>query len=436
LQIAIPVCDWPPRPAAGGGLLPSWIVVPVPTEGRFDAKRAREMRAGIREVVSHSDGRGRIASASRTTLMVVLCAGAFAPVAVAAAGGVGVAAASLTIAGALGGNVLSGVIMRAVDRLRGRSVNDLTIVNAADELVMQLEQALASDDANAQALRVEIAGVLHEVGAVRETIDVAMQSGDEAFQSQVRAALTDLAGNFAEFEFMFAEVKEAVRGLQREVLRQGVELLHQVHLNREQNAQIQMTLGGIAKIHGHTEFCRGDTTLASVWQPGTAPYRGLWPFRMEEATLFYGRERITAALTARLAESLSTAGMIIVTGASGAGKSSLIQAGLLSAIKREGLPVLGSERWPQLVITPTAAPLDELASRVASLGDGLGAISVRSELTKNPQEAHLLVRQALLSRRDPASTSRSALFWLWTSSRSCSRSPKIGPTSERRSSRP
>lgn len=50
-------------------------------------------------------------------------------------------------------------------------------------------------------------------------------------------------------------------------------------------------------------------------------------------------------------------------GPSGAGKSSLLRAGLLAAIAHRGaLPVAGSSDWPQVVLTPTAHPLDALTA--------------------------------------------------------------------------
>jgi predicted ATPase len=56
--------------------------------------------------------------------------------------------------------------------------------------------------------------------------------------------------------------------------------------------------------------------------------------------------------------------MVVVSGASGAGKSSLLHAGLLPALTA-GLELAGSDGWPRVVMTPTGDPLTELASRLA-----------------------------------------------------------------------
>ena len=86
---------------------------------------------------------------------------------------------------------------------------------------------------------------------------------------------------------------------------------------------------------------------------------------------------------------------MVVTGASGAGKSSLLRAGLLPILAR-GQQVQGSDRWPRIVMTPTKDPLTELAARLAALG-GSDAIAVRDGLAQHPDQAHLAVWSAVLA---------------------------------------
>jgi WD40 repeat protein/transcriptional regulator with XRE-family HTH domain len=131
------------------------------------------------------------------------------------------------------------------------------------------------------------------------------------------------------------------------------------------------------------------------------PYRGLLPFGESDAEVFYGRERLSAELAARLAARASRGGLVVVTGASGAGKSSLLRAGLLPILAR-GQQVPGSDRWPRIVMTPTKDPLAELAARLAAVG-GPDALAVRDALARRPDQAHLAVRSAVLAaaaRRD------------------------------------
>ncbi|MEU0004026.1 hypothetical protein ABZ079_06920 [Streptomyces sp. NPDC006314] len=66
---------------------------------------------------------------------------------------------------------------------------------------------------------------------------------------------------------------------------------------------------------------------------GVCPYRGLAPYRHEDARWFFGRERSTNALVAQLRAAERTGGLVMLVGASGAGKSSLLNAGLVPALR-------------------------------------------------------------------------------------------------------
>jgi hypothetical protein len=79
----------------------------------------------------------------------------------------------------------------------------------------------------------------------------------------------------------------------------------------------------------------------------------------------FGRDELTAELVARLDARLRTGGVQLVVAPSGAGKSSLLQAGLLHQMDSDALP--GSSRWPRMVFTPTAQPLAVLAAQIAAL---------------------------------------------------------------------
>ncbi|GAB2736387.1 hypothetical protein [Streptomyces bullii] len=66
---------------------------------------------------------------------------------------------------------------------------------------------------------------------------------------------------------------------------------------------------------------------------GVCPYRGLASYRQEDARWFFGRERSTDALVAQLRAVEATGGLVMLVGASGAGKSSLLNAGLVPALR-------------------------------------------------------------------------------------------------------
>ncbi|NUT52395.1 MAG: hypothetical protein HOV94_34640 [Saccharothrix sp.] len=84
------------------------------------------------------------------------------------------------------------------------------------------------------------------------------------------------------------------------------------------------------------------------------PYRGLASFRPEDAGWFFGRAQAAAELAARLEQAADTGGIVMVVGASGVGKSSLLHAGLADGRK-------------VATVVPGAAPLAELTRRMPEL---------------------------------------------------------------------
>jgi WD40 repeat protein len=103
------------------------------------------------------------------------------------------------------------------------------------------------------------------------------------------------------------------------------------------------------------------------------PYQGLAAFGQADTALFFGRDRVTTALLARLEEALRAGGMVPLVGASGSGKSSLLRAGLVPALVRGTLPAEGSTGWPVVLMVPGTDPVAELASQIPSLTSVLNA---------------------------------------------------------------
>ncbi|MFF4158564.1 helix-turn-helix domain-containing protein [Streptomyces sp. NPDC001678] len=102
---------------------------------------------------------------------------------------------------------------------------------------------------------------------------------------------------------------------------------------------------------------------------GVCPYRGLSSFGPDEAQWFFGRDEAVADLVARLAERLvgGAGGPLMVVAPSGAGKSSLLRAGLLPALARGALPAPGAHAWPTVVLTPGERPLEALLVQLAAV---------------------------------------------------------------------
>src|SRR5918995_356413 len=84
------------------------------------------------------------------------------------------------------------------------------------------------------------------------------------------------------------------------------------------------------------------------------PYKGLRAFEETDAADFFGREE----LIEQLVERLGTIRFLAVVGPSGSGKSSVVRAGLIPALRRGAIP--GSEGWPIADMFPGPHPLDGL----------------------------------------------------------------------------
>ncbi|MEV7284346.1 helix-turn-helix domain-containing protein [Streptomyces sp. NPDC093252] len=85
------------------------------------------------------------------------------------------------------------------------------------------------------------------------------------------------------------------------------------------------------------------------------PYPGMAAFGPDRAELFFGRDELIARLVGALDRRARTGGIQLVIGASGAGKSSLLRAGLVPRLLAGALPTEGLPPAP-VVLTPTAAP--------------------------------------------------------------------------------
>ncbi len=160
---------------------------------------------------------------------------------------------------------------------------------------------------------------------------------------------------------------------------------------------------------------------ADLWPaPGEPPFKGLLYYEETDAPLFFGRE----LLAARLASLLNDRPILIVTGASGSGKSSLVRAGLIPALRggkkltgslapgrrvlADGsFPPLGSERWPVLVLTPTAHPFEALAACLTRGSESMReAVMLLDELRADPGNLEVYIRRIA----GPAEPLRKALL--------------------------
>jgi WD40 repeat protein/serine/threonine protein kinase len=122
---------------------------------------------------------------------------------------------------------------------------------------------------------------------------------------------------------------------------------------------------------------RKRTTLPVLHDyPPTCPYPGLIGFEKSDADLFHGRDHVVTELLVRLAEQLDGGEPVVLVGASGAGKSSVLHAGLLPRLAED-------PAWPQVVITPGPDPVGLLASAIAP-HVGIAAADVAHSIRRQP----------------------------------------------------
>jgi len=126
------------------------------------------------------------------------------------------------------------------------------------------------------------------------------------------------------------------------------------------------------------------------------PYRGLQTFDEEHAEFFFGREGDIQ----RLLEKLKATRFLAVIGPSGSGKSSLVRAGLIPALRQGKLP--GSESWTIRILTPGAQPLTALAAQLLRFYPHAAMQKTLQDMAVDSRTLHLAVMLALAD--SPATT--------------------------------
>src|SRR6185312_1674198 len=131
------------------------------------------------------------------------------------------------------------------------------------------------------------------------------------------------------------------------------------------------------------------------------PFKGLAAFEPEDAAFFFGRERLVAEMVARLAG----APMLGLVGPSGSGKSSVLRAGLLPALRQGVLP--GSETWAIALLRPGEHPLralEDATSAAAPQGRLVLAVDQLEEAfvaCRDERERAAFMDALVRSARDP-----------------------------------
>ena len=108
------------------------------------------------------------------------------------------------------------------------------------------------------------------------------------------------------------------------------------------------------------------------------PYRGLRPFREEDAPYFFGREEYTQ----RLVEMTKRNSLITIIGASGSGKSSVVRAGLVPTVRKG----FGNQVCEVAILVPGESPFQSLsATLIPMMAPEMSAMDRLLEVNKLSQ---------------------------------------------------
>ncbi|WP_407672840.1 caspase, EACC1-associated type [Nonomuraea spiralis] len=125
-------------------------------------------------------------------------------------------------------------------------------------------------------------------------------------------------------------------------------------------------LGGMQVLAPNVAYRSPEPPPVPSRTPGDddSPYRGLAAYGAQDARYFFGRDELTQNLAARIGTTDPGHGPILVTGPSGSGKSSLLRAGVVPALRA------ADPRARSLILSPGPDPLTSFVRRVTALGRG------------------------------------------------------------------
>src|SRR5687768_17566164 len=194
-------------------------------------------------------------------------------------------------------------------------------------------------------------------------------------------------------------ISGTTRDLIADELPEGVELLdlgaHQLKDMRSETRLYQVVGGGLASVPALAPASSPMVELPPA--PGEAPYRGLQAFEERDAENFFGREQIVRELV----QQLRGARFVALIGSSGSGKSSILRAGVVPTLRRLESP------WRIVLLTPTAHPLEALASSISPDATPAELNKLTSQLRADPRGLALALRPQ--SQAQPRARSRTLL---------------------------
>ena len=163
--------------------------------------------------------------------------------------------------------------------------------------------------------------------------------------------------------------------------RQAIQVADALHPSEEQLAEAKQRLQVVLNASLNWRELQ-------EWEPHQSPYPGLPAFEAHQAPVFFGRDAAIKTVVQRLTSlALSAPGFLLLLGASGYGKSSLVRAGVVPWLRAER-----QRRW--LVLEPFKPGLDPFGTLRGVLREPLAAAELVAREPQNRDgEAAGLSRQ-------------------------------------------
>ena len=125
---------------------------------------------------------------------------------------------------------------------------------------------------------------------------------------------------------------------------------------------VDWNAGGLERLDQRLQAITSELARGFRLYPDRSPYPGIHAFEAEDAAIYFGRDDETRAVIERLDARRTQGGarLLVIIGASGSGKSSLLRAGVLPQVARR------RREWISLPpIRPEKAPLETIAKAIA-----------------------------------------------------------------------
>jgi WD40 repeat protein len=356
-----------------------------PSGSGAPAQTRARARAGIRGWVTRNEGTLR--HMAPQAILTGMTAAAFAPILVpifTAAADSAAVPALLTQFGGAGAGYLAAVIQQFADRQGGKAgTPTITEEKLAERLSEVFEEGLSeADSATTQAAISDL--VLGIKG-----VDVLLQAAAERYEAGLLSHLVRALATDRSLLAATLGVVDSLRAYQADLRlsqRDTEELPNEARLEL---GQLRLELTRL--------YPAGPPTGSSAPEP--RPYPGLAPFEVDDAPWFCGRNNLIVKLLDGLDDRVYGSIPLVVAGVSGAGKSSVLRAGLIPALQAGGLTEPGSAEWPVRAVRPDRHPLVQLSTCLGKLAR-LVSSDVSDQLMMDPVRAAMIVQQGLLTREE------------------------------------